>query len=208
VTLRSQVKGDLAGKTLLDYLCIRFPYKDRGAWLGEILAKRLSVDGKPALFDQRLGKNTLVSYTAPRGWMDKVPDSKLDLRQKLYETATPTGKDSATRFIVKEALQGYTLFQCQPLTGRTNQIRVHLEALGLPLAGDKLYGRTDDFYIDFVKHVKAGGGMDFDGKVEHVRHLLHAWKLGLRHPVTGERMLWEAPVPKDMEDFIAAQRGA
>ena len=83
---------------------------------------------------------------------------------------------------------------------------MHLEHLGLPLAGDKLYGRTDDFYLDFIKHVKAGGGQDFAGRVEHPRHLLHAWKLGMRHPMTGERMLWEAPLPTDMADFIAAHR--
>lgn len=141
-----------------------------------------------------------------RGWMDKDPDSKLDLRQKLYPTATPTGKDSATRFLVKETLKGFTLLLCQPLTGRTNQIRVHLESLGLPLAGDKLYGRTDDFYIDFIKHVKAGGGQDFAGRVEHPRHLLHAWKLSLRHPVSGERMTWEAPLPADMDEFLTQHR--
>ena len=38
--------------------------------------------------------------------------------------------------------------------------------------------------------------------IEITRHLLHAWKLGLRHPVTGEMMKWEAPMPKDMEEFI------
>lgn len=141
-----------------------------------------------------------------RGWMDKDPDSSLDLRQKVYASATPTGKDSATRFLLREALNGYSLLHCQPFTGRTNQIRVHLENIGLPLAGDKLYGRPDAFYIDFIKHVKAGGGQDYAGKVEHPRHLLHAWKLGIKHPVTGERMLWEAPMPADMEGFVQSHR--
>jgi RluA family pseudouridine synthase len=141
-----------------------------------------------------------------RGGMGHDPSSKLDLRQKLYPQGTADTKESATRFMVKEVLKDFTLLACQPLSGRTNQIRVHLESLGLPLAGDKLYGRTDDFYLDFVKHVKAGGGQDFEGKVEHPRHLLHAWKLGLRHPMTGERMLWEAPMPSDMESFIEGHR--
>ena len=141
-----------------------------------------------------------------RGGMGHDPASKLDLRQKLYPQGTADTKESATRFVVKEVLKDFTLLACQPLSGRTNQIRVHLESLGLPLAGDKLYGRTDDFYLDFVKHVKAGGGQDFEGKVEHPRHLLHAWKLGLRHPMTGERMLWEAPMPSDMEIFIGSHR--
>jgi len=141
-----------------------------------------------------------------RGGMGHDPASKLDLRQKLYPQGTADTKESATRFVVKQVLKDFTLLACQPLSGRTNQIRVHLESLGLPLAGDKLYGRTDDFYLDFVKHVKAGGGQDFEGKVEHPRHLLHAWKLGLRHPMTGERMLWEAPMPDDMRIFIESHR--
>jgi RluA family pseudouridine synthase len=139
-----------------------------------------------------------------RGGMGKDPDSRLDLRQKLYPWGSPGTKDSATRVLAQRALRGFTLLACQPLTGRTNQIRVHLEHIGLPLAGDKLYGRTDDFYLDFIKHVKAGGGQDFAGRVEHARHLLHAWKLSLRHPVTGERMAWQADMPADMSAFVDA----
>lgn len=44
------------------------------------------------------------------------------------------------------------------------------------------------------------------GKIDAPRHLLHAWKLGLRHPVTGERMQWEAPMPGDMQEFIKKNR--
>jgi len=146
------------------------------------------------------------SETLVRGGMGKDPASKLDLRQKLYPQGSADTKDSATRFIVKQRLKGYTLLACQSLTGRTNQIRVHLESVGLPLAGDKLYGRSDDFYLDFIKHVKAGGGQDFAGKVEHPRHLLHAWKLALRHPMTGERMQWEADMPDDMAAFVEANQ--
>lgn len=141
-----------------------------------------------------------------RGWMAKDPASRLELRQRLFPAPLPGAKESATRFLLKERLHGYSLLHCQPLTGRTNQIRVHLEHLGLPLAGDKLYGRSDDFYLGFIRHVKAGGGQDYAGAVEHPRHLLHAWKLGLRHPVTGERLTWEAPLPEDFQAFLASAR--
>ena len=108
--------------------------------------------------------------------------------------------------MVRERLKGWTLLACHPLTGRTNQIRVHLEALGLPLAGDKLYGRPDAFYLDFIRHVKAGGGQDFAGKVEHPRHLLHAWKLSFPHPFSGERLNFEAPAPADLLAFLKRAR--
>jgi RluA family pseudouridine synthase len=309
-TLTSQVGKDFDQRSLLDYLCGRFRYRDRTGWEGELALGRLMVNGKPATGATRVRLKDSVSYTAPRrepevareiptlwedeallvvakpaplpvhsdgvfitntainilrertgnsqlslghrldretsgvlvlvkqkrltanvmaafdsqdvekqylavargeagfqetllrGWMDRDPNSQLDLRQKLFPTATPQGKDSATRFLLKQKLKGYSLLQCQPLTGRTNQIRVHLEALGLPLAGDKLYGRTDAFYLGFIKHVKAGGGQDYAGQVEHPRHLLHAWRLSLRHPLSGERMTWEAPIPLDMQGFI------
>lgn len=312
--MSSVVKAELAGKNLIDYLCARFPYKDRGAWMDEITAGRLTVNGKQPNPKERLGKGTVVSYTSQRnepevnrdipilwedehllvvnkpaplpvhsdgvfitntlinilrertgnaelglghrldretsgvlvlaktrpliaklmaafedqglekwylavargtadfkekmvkGGMGKAANSKIDLRQQLFPSATPGTKDSITRFVVKEQLKGYVLLACNPLTGRTNQIRVHLEALGLPLAGDKLYGRTDEEYLAFIAHVKAGGDQGMAGKIEHPRHLLHAWKLGLRHPVTGERMLWEAAMPKDMEVFVERLR--
>jgi 23S rRNA-/tRNA-specific pseudouridylate synthase len=144
--------------------------------------------------------------TLVRGGMGRDASSKLDFRQKLHPSRTPNTKESATRFVVKERLKGYTLLACLPLSGRTNQIRVHLEALGLPLAGDKLYGRDDDFYLDFIRHVKSGGGQDFAGRVEHPRHLLHAGRLALRHPMTGERMSWTADMPGDMRAFVQAHR--
>jgi RluA family pseudouridine synthase len=314
VTLTSVVGREFQEASLLDYLCVRFRYRNRSAWELELSARRLMVNGRPADARTRVKPKDSVSYTAPRnepavatditvlwededllivnkpaplpvhsdgvfitntlinimrlrthnpalnlghrldretsgvlalaktktvtaklmaafdesslekwylavvrgkaafteqlvrGGMGHDPSSKLDLRQKLYPQGTADTKESATRFVVKDVLKDFTLLACQPLSGRTNQIRVHLESLGLPLAGDKLYGRTDDFYLDFVKHVKAGGGQDFEGRVEHPRHLLHAWKLGLRHPMTGERMLWEAPMPGDMESFIEGHR--
>jgi 23S rRNA pseudouridine1911/1915/1917 synthase len=141
-----------------------------------------------------------------KGGMGKASASKIDLRQQMFPSGTPGTKDSLTRFMVKEQLKGYVLLACNPLTGRTNQIRVHLEELGLPLAGDKLYGRTDEEYLAFIAHVKGGGDQGMAGKIDAPRHMLHAWKLGLRHPVTGERMQWEAPMPGDMQEFIKANR--
>ena len=56
---------------------------------------------------------------------------------------TPETKDSRTQFKVLERYKNHALVECVPLTGRTNQIRVHLAHAGFPIAGDKLYGRLD-----------------------------------------------------------------
>ncbi len=136
-----------------------------------------------------------------RGWMGPKATSQIRIRQHLLDQKTEGYKESATRFLLQEHLKNYSLLACEMLSGRTNQIRVHLEAAGFPLAGDKLYGRTDEEFLRYLNHFKKIGTMN-DGSEEHPRHLLHAWKLSMNHPVTGVRMEWQAPMPNDMREFI------
>jgi 23S rRNA pseudouridine1911/1915/1917 synthase len=93
------------------------------------------------------------------------------------------GRFARTRYEVVERRTGHTLLRCDLDTGRTHQIRVHLAALGHPVAGDVEYG---------------------GGEPELARPMLHAWRLRLRHPRTGEEMSFEAPLPRDFEDFWAS----
>ena len=79
-----------------------------------------------------------------------------------------------------------TLLECYPLTGRTHQIRVHLKEAGHPILGDLQYGR----------HFKCA--------YRPFRHLLHAYKISFPHPVTGEQIALEAPLPGDFLSAIAA----
>jgi len=95
-----------------------------------------------------------------------------------------------------------TLVRCLPRTGRTNQIRVHLAHIGHPVVGDKLYGKTDEEFLAFVRHVRAGGDPGFPGRAETPRHLLHASRLAFDHPETGRRSIFEAPMPDDMREYI------
>ncbi|MGN0659455.1 MAG: RluA family pseudouridine synthase [Emergencia sp.] len=78
--------------------------------------------------------------------------------------------------------QGYTLVELKLETGRTHQIRVHMSHLGYPLAGDHLYGGTRPWLIE--------------------RQALHAYKLKFIHPVTGEQMVVEAPLPEDIRQTV------
>jgi RluA family pseudouridine synthase len=107
------------------------------------------------------------------------------------------GKRSRTDFTVRERFKGFSLLECRPLTARTHQIRVHLQYLGLPILGDSTYGGSQLLLSSLKKdyHLKPK-------KVERplISTLaLHAEKLVLSHPVTGNEISIEAPWPKDLK---------
>lgn len=105
------------------------------------------------------------------------------------------GKRARTNFEVRERFDGWTLLTCRPLTARPHQIRVHLRHVGLAVVADSLYGGKP-LWLSRLKrdyHLKPG-------KEERPligRLALHAEKLSLAHPVTGETITIEAPCPKD-----------
>lgn len=141
-----------------------------------------------------------------RGAIGKDPESQISVRQKVVPEGTPYSKPSLTHFENIEVLKDSTLLKCIPKTGRTNQIRVHLDSIGHPLVGDKLYGKTDGEFLEFIRHVKAGGDPAWAGHLEAPRHLLHAFKLAFDHPETGRRVAFEAELPPDMRKFIEDQK--
>lgn len=115
------------------------------------------------------------------------------------------GRASYTRFEVIERLKDATLIRCMPQTGRTNQIRVHLAHTGHPIAGDKIYGRTDSQFLEYVSGAKRGYYEKMPW-LETERHMLHAFRLGFSHPVTGVWTVFESPIPSDMLSFIESAR--
>jgi 23S rRNA pseudouridine955/2504/2580 synthase/23S rRNA pseudouridine1911/1915/1917 synthase len=106
------------------------------------------------------------------------------------------GKSALTRYAVVERFRGYTLLDVRPHTGRSHQIRVHLQAIGHSLAIDPLYGSDEPLWLSAFKpsyRPKAGAQ-------EHplmARLTLHAQALELTHPTYGETRRWVAPLPKD-----------
>ncbi|NGX46083.1 MAG: Ribosomal large subunit pseudouridine synthase C [Chlamydiae bacterium] len=104
----------------------------------------------------------------------------------IYGSVAPKlGKRAITRFKCLVKSKEATFLECQPKTGRTHQIRVHLKERGHPVLGDWQYGQT------------------FQCPLRPERHLLHAYKLVLDHPETGERVTFKAPLPKD---FLEVQK--
>lgn len=140
-----------------------------------------------------------------KGAIGRDPASQISVRQKVLLEGDPFAKPSLTLFEKVRDLENASLLRCLPKTGRTNQIRVHLDSIGHSLVGDKLYGRTDEEFLEFVRHVKAGGDPSFPGRSDAPRHLLHASKLAFTHPVTGRDLSFEAPLPPDMRDYIGAR---
>lgn len=99
---------------------------------------------------------------------------------------SPEGKPSETSWTVRERLRGATLLEVRPKTGRRHQIRVHLNAVGHPVLGDRRYGKD-----------RPIGGAP--------RMMLHAWKLELPD-ADGSVLRLEAPPPPDFEEVLAGLR--
>ena len=111
----------------------------------------------------------------------------------------PGGRDAVTHYNVKERFQNFTRVQAQLETGRTHQIRVHFTYIGFPLVGDPVY-------VSRVK-VPAGASETLTTKLRSFkRQALHATKLGLVHPKTGEEMMFEAPWSDDFIELLEVLR--
>ncbi len=107
-----------------------------------------------------------------------------------------SGKPAITDYTVEERWKRLSLLRLQPRTGRTHQLRVHCRALGCPIVADPCYGDARGLFLsDFKKKYKEGNGPE---RPLVGRLALHAWKLEVTHPVTGQPLLIEAPIPKDI----------
>ena len=121
------------------------------------------------------------------------PDRMRVVPSRLEEAKVEGGDARpAETFIERlEDLPGATLLAAHPKTGRTHQIRVHLQAAGLPIVGDRVYGPKGGIKSPMPKTAP---------KLE--RPALHARRLCINHPLTGERMTFEAEVPADMARLL------
>jgi RluA family pseudouridine synthase len=100
------------------------------------------------------------------------------------------GQAAHTDFRTVQRQCGFALVEARPHTGRTHQIRVHLAGEGYPLLGDTLYGGP--------AQLQAG-----EQRLAVRRHLLHAWRLSVRHPSDGRELTLEAPIPDDFRPFLS-----
>jgi 23S rRNA pseudouridine1911/1915/1917 synthase len=100
------------------------------------------------------------------------------------------GRDAVTEFKKLWSNKNYSLVLCRLITGRTHQIRVHFEAIGYPLIGDRLYGNK-----------KANEKISDLNRV-----FLHSWKLELQHPITEVNMIFRCPIPEELKSTLKTIR--
>ncbi len=114
-----------------------------------------------------------------------------DPGRRTRMAVTPNGRPSTTGYRVRERFDGWTLLELDLVTGRTHQIRVHLEAIGHPVAGDPVYGT----------------GTSRRGPDDLQRLFLHSWRLELTSPSSGRLIRAEAALPDELEAVLASLRG-
>ncbi len=136
------------------------------------------------------------------GAITKDTESQISIRQRVVQEGTPGSKPASTAFRKLKELGNYALVQCLPKTGRMHQIRVHLASTNNPVLGDKLYGRTDAQFLEFVHFAKKNPDLLIIPNLEAPRQFLHASRLSFLHPETGQKLSYSCPLPLDMEEFI------
>ncbi len=112
------------------------------------------------------------------------------------------GKPSLTLYQVTEYFRSFSLVRLELKTGRTHQIRVHLQHLGFPLATDPLYGTRTALYIEDIKKNKLRPRYEEDRVPLIERCSLHATELTFTDPTTGVDVTIEAPLPKDLRALL------
>ena len=108
-------------------------------------------------------------------------------RKRIAVVQAPGSRLAVTRFQTRERFPRHSLLELRPLTGRTHQIRVHLQFLGCPVVGDRVYGRKQP-------------------TLPVARQQLHAWRLTFRLPGDSQPRTFEAAIPADLREAIELAR--
>ncbi|MDE0191058.1 MAG: RluA family pseudouridine synthase [Gammaproteobacteria bacterium] len=118
-----------------------------------------------------------------------------DRRNRLRQSVRSDGRAAVTHVVVKRRFAAHTLVEARLETGRTHQIRVHMATVGHPLVGDTRYG---------ARRAVPPGGAEVATEVvrRFPRQALHAYRLALTHPTSGERMAFESELPEDMRCLL------
>ncbi len=158
-----------------------------------------------SLIEQLQGRSVHREYLAlvqgrlTGGGTIDLPIGRHPVDRKRF-AVNQVGKRALTHYRVEERLSHHTLIRVKLETGRTHQIRVHLTHLRHPLVGDPVYGRL---------RLPAAAQDDLKATLRAFRRqALHAARLGLIHPATGESLEWSSPLPADFSHLLEALRNS
>jgi len=131
------------------------------------------------LFRRREVKKRYIAFVHGR------PGKNFDtISEPIYNRNRDRMEDAVTRYKVLERHNNFSVLEIEPVTGRTNQIRIHMKILGHPIVGESVFAYRKDYKLKFK------------------RAALHARSLGFVHPVTGRKVEIESRLPDDMAEFI------
>ena len=133
------------------------------------------------------------------GVVDKPIGRHPRIRTNMAVMPEGLGKDAVTHYRVLEKFRAHTRLRLRLETGRTHQIRVHMSHINHPLVGDQQYG-------DRSRLIKQATPEFSAYMARFPRQALHAVKLELEHPVTGEYLSFESPIPADIEELLVKLR--
>lgn len=136
-------------------------------------------------------------------WIGPAMESAVSLRRAALPPHSPDAQPAHTSVRVLARAAAVSLVACRLHTGRTHQIRAHLEGIGHPLVGDKLYGRSDAEFLDWIARSKAAGAPAEPRGSGAPRQMLHAFRLEFRDETGGVGSCWQAAPPAD---FVEAMR--
>jgi RluA family pseudouridine synthase len=153
--------------------------------------------------DEDLQKTYQAIVEGSPNWDELVVDAPIGEAKgsevRLRRGINPEGLQARTTFTVLRRLGDLSLVSCLLHTGRTHQIRVHLEHVGHPILGDRLYGRPDSIFLEWLD---VGATPAVRAAARFPRQCLHAWTLRLPQPA-GPPLDLLAPLPEDMASLLA-----
>lgn len=134
-------------------------------------------------FKERSVKKTYIAFV--NGRTEKDFDI---IRKRIYNKNRNRSDEAITKYKTIERREDFTIVEAEPVSGRTNQIRIHFKSIGHPLIGESVFAFRKDFKLKFK------------------RAALHASYIRFTHPVTGRKLDFSAPMPDDMERFLNETR--
>jgi 23S rRNA pseudouridine1911/1915/1917 synthase len=197
---------DTVLKRVREYLAFKLGHKsyvgmlhrldrDTSGSLAVALSKDAHAAGREMFKHHRFERHYLAIVQGipdpPQGTIDaRISTGYRSGRRKLVDD-DEDGLEAATDYRVKQRLKNAALVELRLHTGRQHQIRLHLEQLGHPLLGERVYAEGDS------RRSRVGAP-----KVEAKRNMLHAWTLAFPHPITGAPIAVEAPLPADFSEAL------